>query len=104
MHSSLSTRTVQRRSAVTHCASAQASSCMMQLTVDASAITLLRQLVMRVCGDALEFMRIASCANHNRMKVWLCVAPSMVAQVMDAVIRTLPGAEFGKLSGAMKLQ
>ena len=104
MHSSLSTRAVQHRSTVTHCASAQASTCMMQMTVDAGAITLLRQLVMHVCGDALEFMRIASCSNRDRMRVWLCVATPMVALVMDAVIRTLPGAEFGKLPGAMKLQ
>jgi hypothetical protein len=70
--------------------------CMMQLTVDTGAVTMLRQLVMRLCGDTLEFMRIEACEHGARMKVWLCVGAAMVAPVMEAVMRTLPGAEFGR--------
>lgn len=67
----------------------------MQMTVDSGAVTALRQLVMRVCGEALQFMRIAMCADGNRIRVWLCVSAAMVTVVMDAVLRGVPGGEFG---------
>jgi hypothetical protein len=70
--------------------------CVMQLTVDTEAVTALRTLVMRVCGDAFESMRIEACEHGARMKVWLCVGAAMVGQVMEAVMRALPGAEFGR--------
>ncbi|WP_363510127.1 hypothetical protein [Burkholderia sp. LMU1-1-1.1] len=73
-----------------------ARSCVMQLTVDTGAVTALRQVVMRLCGDSLEFMRIEACEHGARMKVWLCVGTAMVARVMEAVMRSLPGAEFGR--------
>lgn len=72
--------------------------CLMQLTVDAAAVTTLRQTVTRLCGDALQFMRIEACEHGTRMKVWLCVGSALVAQVMEAVMRLLPGAEFGRFS------
>ena len=75
---------------------ATARTCVMQLTVDTDAVTALRALVMRLCGDALEFMRIEACEHGARMKVWLCVGVAMVGQVMEAVMRALPGAEFGR--------
>ena len=78
---------------------APAPACMMQMTVDADAVTALRRLVMRVCGDALQFMRIEACAHGSRMKVWLCLGKQMVALVMDAVMRARPGAEFGACCG-----
>jgi len=70
----------------------------MQMTVDASTITVLRQMVMRICGEAMEFMRIEACDHGTRMKVWLCISRTLVAQVMEAVMRALPGAEFGRFS------
>lgn len=70
--------------------------CVMQLTVDTGDVTTLRALVMRLCGEALEFMRIEACEHGARMKVWLCVGVAMVGQVMEAVMRALPGAEFGR--------
>lgn len=87
--------------AVAQAAPAQApepASCLMQMTVDASKITMLRQMVTRICGDAMEFMRIEACDHGARMKVWLCTSSALVAQVMDAVMRNLPGAEFGRFS------
>jgi hypothetical protein len=75
-----------------------APSCLMQMTVDASAITLLRQMVMRICGEAMEFMRIEACDHGTRMKVWLCISRTLVGQVMEAVMRAMPGAEFGRFS------
>lgn len=70
--------------------------CLMQLTVDTGAVTALRGTVMRLCGESLEFMRIEACEHGARMKVWLCVGAAMVARVMEAVMQSLPGAEFGR--------
>jgi hypothetical protein len=43
-------------------------------------------------------MRIEACEHGTRMKVWLCIGRSLVGQVMEAVMRLLPGAEFGRFS------
>ncbi|NVD69261.1 hypothetical protein HUX88_01645 [Duganella sp. BJB1802] len=72
--------------------------CLMQLTVDSGAVTALRALVMRTCGDAMEFMRVEACDHGARARVWLCVSRALAAQVMEAVMRALPGAEFGRLT------
>lgn len=69
---------------------------LMQLTVDTASLTTLRKTVTQVCGDALEFMRIEACEHGARMKVWLCVAEALVEQIMEAVMRLLPAAEFGR--------
>lgn len=76
-----------------------APQCLMQLTVSTASITALRGLVMRVCGEALRFMRIEACDHGARMKVWLSLSQPAAGLVMDAVMRGLPEAEFGRLSG-----
>ena len=70
--------------------------CVMTLKVDTASVTQLRRMVTRICGDSLEFIRIEICEHGTRMKVWLCVGAAMVAPVMDAVMQSLPGAEFGR--------
>jgi len=75
-----------------------APSCTMLLTVDAASVTMLRQVVMRVCGDTLELMRIEACDHGRRMKVRLCIARSRTGAVMEEVMRHLPGAEFGRFT------
>jgi hypothetical protein len=82
-----------------HTPPAPEPACLMQLTVDADAVTALRQMVVSVCGDGMEFMRIAACDHGRRMKVWLCVGKAFVAQIMALVMRALPDAEFGLFSG-----
>ncbi|KQQ47372.1 hypothetical protein ASF61_01610 [Duganella sp. Leaf126] len=72
----------------------------MTLKVDTAAITHLRRMVTRICGDSLEFIRIEICEHGTRMKVWLCVGAAMVTPVMDAVMQALPGAEFGRIQHA----
>lgn len=72
--------------------------CLMQLTVDAAAVTDLRALVVRTCGDAMQFMRVEACDHGARVKVWLCLSLALAGEVMDAVMRTLPGAEFGRMT------
>jgi hypothetical protein len=71
--------------------------CVMLLTVDTTTITALRQMVMRLCGEAMEFMRVAMCTDTRKARVWLCVSPAMAAPVMDLILRTLPAAEFGRV-------
>lgn len=72
--------------------------CVMTLKVDTASVTQLRRMVTRMCGDSLEFIRIEICEHGTRMKVWLCVGAAMVNPVMDAVMQSLPGAEFGRFT------
>lgn len=81
--------------AVTPCVPA----CLLQMTVSTVSVTALRQLVMSVCGDALHFMRIEACQHGQRMHVWLSLSESAARRVMEAVMRTLPEAEFGRMTG-----
>lgn len=92
MHSSRSRQIAVRR----HTAALQPH-CVMLLTVETSTITDLRQLVMRCCGDTMEFMRVALCADTRKSRVWLCISPTMAMPVMDLILRTLPAAEFGPM-------
>jgi hypothetical protein len=106
MHAFFHTKAAQRRSIWASSyrqrtpapAVVPASACVMQLTVDTGAVTALRQMVMRICGDSMEFMRIEACEHGARMKVWLCVGSSMVGRVMEAVMQSLAGAEFGRFT------
>jgi hypothetical protein len=63
-----------------------------RMTVDAGSVTTLRRLAMRVCGEALEFIRIAVCDGGARMHVWLCVCLRGVPGLCDAIVGQLPGA------------
>jgi hypothetical protein len=77
---------------------AAVGTCTLRLTVDAASITALRQLAMRVCGDGLEFMRIALCEGGLRIRAWLCVQRSFAALLGEAIVRQLPGARFSEAS------
>jgi hypothetical protein len=70
--------------------------CTIRMTVDAASITTLRQLAMRVCGEAFEFMRIAICADGTRIQVWLCVRLTFATVLSETIVRQLHGAELGK--------
>ena len=94
MHAFFHTQAAQRRARP----SAAPRPCLMQLTVDAGAVTDLRALVMRTCGAGMEFMRVEACDHGARVKVWLCLSRALAGQVMEAVMRALPGAEFGRMT------
>ena len=68
------------------------------LTVDAASITALRRLAMRVCGDGLEFMRIAVCEGGLRIRAWICVQRSLAVVLGETIARQLPGARFSETS------
>lgn len=99
MHSIFHIPAALRRHPVSAAPAAAASACLMQMTVATVSVTALRRLVMSVCGEALHFMRIEACQHGDRMRVWLSLSESAVRHVMEAVMRALPEAEFGRLSG-----
>ncbi|HEY8100343.1 MAG TPA: hypothetical protein VIF82_06285 [Burkholderiaceae bacterium] len=73
---------------------------MMHITIDANCVTQLRHLVMSTCGELVEFMRIQPIAHAKKMKVWLSLSKAAVALIMEAVMRSLPSAEFGRITHA----
>lgn len=73
---------------------------LMHITVATDKVTELRQLVIGTCGGALSFMRIEPVDHASRMKVWLCIPEPAIRQMMDAVMRLLPAAEFGRIRHA----
>ncbi|MDC8758687.1 hypothetical protein [Janthinobacterium fluminis] len=75
---------------------------LMHITVDTGRLTELRQLVAKTCGGMLSFMRIEPVDHAERMKVWLCVAEPALRLTMDAVMRLLPAAEFGRIRKAQQ--
>lgn len=72
--------------------------CIMHITIDVSAVTALRRLVMRVCGDAMEFMRIAVGHDTSKINVCVCVSAGMAGMIMRAVLCDLPTAQFGRIA------
>lgn len=76
---------------------------LMHITVDKSCLAELRQLVVRTCGGMLSFMRVEAVDHAERMKVWLCVTEPALRLTMDAVMRLLPAAEFGRISQGKSL-
>lgn len=71
---------------------------LMHITVDKACLAELRQLVVTTCGSRLSFMRVEAIEHAERMKVWLCVTEPALRLTMDAVMRLLPAAEFGRIS------
>lgn len=71
--------------------SAPPPTCTIHLTIDTASVTSVRQLAMQVCGEALEFMRIARDDEEGRMQVWLCVHLACAGAVAHALRRHLPG-------------
>lgn len=72
----------------------------MHITIDESCVTQLRYLAIRTCGELLTFIRIQPIARTTKMKVWLCLRKPAVNLIMDAIMRSLPTAEFGRITPA----
>lgn len=64
-----------------------------RMSIDAASVTALRQLAMRLCGDAFEFMRIAICAGGARIQVWLCVRQPFADLLRATIAERFPGAQ-----------
>ena len=72
--------------------------CLMLVTIKADCVADLRYLVMRTCGELIVFIRTQPIAHATKMKVWLCLNQAATDKVMDAVMRSLPSAEFGRIT------
>ena len=72
--------------------------CMMLVTIKADSVADLRHLVMRTCGELIVFIKTQPIAHATKMKVWLCLSEAATNKVMDAVMRSLPSAEFGRIT------
>lgn len=72
------------------------------MTVDAGSVTALRRLAACVCGDALEYIRIALRGEGAgaRMRVWLCVRLPWISLLREAIARQVQGVEFAESNSA----
>lgn len=102
MHPTFSTRGAQRRR-ISAVARTPEPTCLVRLTVDAAGVTGLREVVARVCGDALEFIRIATCPSPERMTMWLCVATPYLPLMIETVLRHQPNAQISRIEGTPAL-
>jgi len=73
---------------------------LLHVTVDTCALTEFRRLVTHYCGSMLSFMRIQPVDHARRMQVWLSIPEPVIRTLMDAMMRALPSAEFGRISKA----
>jgi hypothetical protein len=71
---------------------------MIPITVDTGIVTLLRRVVMGACGERVDIMRVQSVVHSNKMRLWIGLQNSAVSTAMEAVMRTLPHAEFGRVT------
>ena len=74
--------------------------CLLHLTVDTCALSEFRRIVAQTCGNLLSFMRIQPVDHARRMQVWLSIPEPTIRTLMDAMMRALPAAEFGRISKA----
>lgn len=96
MHPYLSTKASQRRRTPVM----PGTLCLIKLALPAASVTSLRQVVTRVCGASLQFVRIDSCPRSGLARVSLCVEKDTVDGVVEAVMRYLPDAKFDSFSDA----
>ena len=75
-----------------------ASAATMHITVDAGSVTALRHIVIGSFGDLIELMRIQSTDHARKMKVSLSLSAPVAGRVMEAIMRSLPHAEFGRVA------
>ncbi len=78
--------------------SSSSTECLMLVTIKADCVADLRHLVMRTCGELIVFIKTQPIAHATKMKVWLCLNQAATDKVMDAVMRSLPSAEFGRIT------
>jgi hypothetical protein len=69
---------------------------MLPITIGAGMVTPLRRVVVSACGEMLTFLRVQPIAHSNKVKVWLCLALLAMDLATDAIMRTLPAAEFAR--------
>ncbi|WP_395826624.1 hypothetical protein [Collimonas sp.] len=71
---------------------------MMCVTVEMSSVSELRRVIVSTCGELLVYMRIKPLDHATKMKFWLCLSKTAVDAVIGNILRSLPQAEFGRIS------
>ncbi|MFJ2990307.1 hypothetical protein ACIPF8_20780 [Collimonas sp. NPDC087041] len=71
---------------------------MMRITVDAASVSELRRVIVSTCGDLLIYMRVKPVDHATKMKFWLCLSKTSIDSVIGNILRTLPQAEFGRIT------
>lgn len=72
----------------------------MYVTVDTKWVTKLRQLMMNTFSNAVSSIRIEPINHAKKMKVCLCFDGLVEDKLMVSIMRTLPSAEFGRITFA----
>lgn len=72
----------------------------MYITIDTKWVTTLRQLIMNTFNDVVSSIRIEPVNHAKRMKVCLCFTGPVEDRLMASIMRTLPSAEFGRITVA----
>ncbi|MFZ6645713.1 hypothetical protein ACO0LO_08360 [Undibacterium sp. TJN25] len=70
----------------------------MRITVDAASVTELRHVIVGTCGELVSYMRVKPVDHATKMKVWLCLSKNSVDTIIRNVMRSLPQAEFGRIT------
>ena len=68
----------------------------LHLTVDPSMAARLRSAAARICGEALEFLRIEPAASLPKVECHLCLKSAGFESASDAIIRTMTAAHAGR--------
>lgn len=71
---------------------------MIRITVDAASVSDLRRVIVSTCGDLMVYMRIKPLDHASKMKFWLCLDKASIDSVIGNIMRTLPQAEFGRVT------
>lgn len=68
------------------------------ITVETQFFTQFRQLMMSSFKDYISFIRIEPVDHARKMKVCLCFDGKIEDKLMTLVMRSLPSAEFGRIT------
>ncbi len=68
------------------------------ITVETQWFTQFRQLMMNNFKDYISFIRIEPINHARKMKVCLCFDGKIEDKLMTSIMRSLPSAEFGRIT------
>lgn len=70
---------------------------MLPILIDAGMVTPLPRAVISACDEMVEVPAHLAMARSNDVTIWRCLTGSAMDLAMDAVVRALPAAEFGRI-------
>jgi hypothetical protein len=70
----------------------------MQVTILPALLNSLQQAVARSCGKVVEILGVEPVPRTQSIRVRLAIAGISVNAAMEAIIRSLPGGEIGRIA------